>query len=134
MTVITELAAAAQDRSANWQQVSVQELRAGMAIALRFREFHLPWLVLAEPVPVSPGLSMVMIRRIQHGQPAGVPVGISFDPIAVVHRLPRHYGVCSRCGALSPCVDEWVESALLKLVDLNAPPAASSSHEGVVRE
>lgn len=114
MTGISELASAARGSSTGRQPVTVRDLRAGMTIALPFREFHLPWLVLAEPVPASPDTSMIMIQRIRPGSAPGVPVSVKFFQTAVVDRLPRHYGLCSSCGGLSPCIDEWVESTLIE--------------------
>jgi len=113
MTAISELASAARESAAGGRRmVMVRDLRARMTVALPYREFHLPWLVLAEPVPVSPDTSLVMIRRVLGAGAPGVPVGVKFFQTALVDLLPRHYGVCSRCGGLSPCVDEWVESTL----------------------
>lgn len=126
MTGIADLACAMQ-KSSGRQPVLIRDLRAGMVIALPFRELHLPWLVLAEPVPVSPVTMMVMIQRMRPGSAHGVPVGVKFFQTAVVDRLPRHYGLCARCGGLSPCVDEWVESALRDRESATATQAAAAA-------
>ena len=127
MTGIAELASAVRGSSAGRHPVMARDLRAGMTIALPFREFHLPWLVLAEPVPVSSDTSMVMIQRIRPGSAPGVPVSVKFFQTAVVDRLPRHYGLCSRCGGLSPCIDEWVESALIDRESASAAQAVAAA-------
>ena len=55
MTGIAELASSMRGSAAGVRrEVMVRDLKVGMTIALPFREFHLPWLVLAEPVPVTP--------------------------------------------------------------------------------
>jgi len=114
MTGIAELAARWRGGATGGRRpVMVRDLGVGMTIALPFRELHLPWLVLGEPVPVSPRTAMVMLQRIHQNHSPGTPMSIRFYQTAIVDRLPRHYGVCSRCGGLSPCVDEWVESALV---------------------
>lgn len=127
MTAIAELASAVRGSSTGRKPVMARDLRAGMTIALPFREFHLPWLVLAEPVPVSPETAMVMIQRIRPGNAPGVPVSVKFFQTAVVDRLPRHYGLCARCGGLSPCIDEWVESALSDRESASAAQAAAAA-------
>lgn len=127
MTAIAELASAVRRSSTGRKPVMTRDLRAGMMIALPFREFHLPWLVLAEPVPVLPETAMVMIQRIRPGNAPGVPVGVTFFQTAVVDQLPRHYGLCARCGGLSPCIDEWVESALSDRESESAARIASSA-------
>lgn len=126
MTAIAELASAAWSSGSSRRPVMVRDLRVGMAIALPFREFRLPWLVLTEPVPISTNASMVLLRRILHGGVAGAPVGVRFVETAQVDRLPRHFGVCSTCGGLSPCVDGWIESVLVDPFE-NAPESASAA-------
>ncbi len=126
MTAIAELASAVRGSSTGRKRVMTRDLRAGMTIALPFREFHLPWLVLAHPVPVSPKTAMVMIQRIRPGNTPGVPVSVAFFQKAVVDRLPRHYGLCATCGGLSPCIDEWVESALSDRESGSAAQAAAA--------
>lgn len=126
MPVMAVLAATAWGSRGSRRSVLVRDLRAGMAIALPFREFRLPWLVLTEPVPVSTDASMVMLRRLLHGNAAGAPVGVRFVETAQVDRLPRHFGVCSRCGGLSPCVDEWIEATLMDPFD-DEPESASAA-------
>lgn len=114
MTGIAELASSMRSSAAGGRRlVMVRDLQVGMTIALPFREFHLPWLVLAEPVPVTPTTTMVLLQRIRQNHDPGTPMSIRFFQTALVDRLPRHYGVCSNCGGLSPCVDEWVESELV---------------------
>ena len=131
MTGIVELAAAVRTGATGSRRpVLVGDLRVGMTIALPFRERYLPWLVLAEPVPVSPTTAMVMLQRIRQNQAPGTAMSIRFFRRAVVERLPRHYGVCSRCGGLSPCVDEWVESALAGRESASTPPMLTRSPEG----
>lgn len=111
------------------REIMTRDLRAGMTIALPFRDLYLPWAVLAEPVPVSSDESMVMIRRVHQNRSVGVPVGVRLAPTALVDQLPHHYGVCVRCGGLSPCIDEWVESTL---VECEGMPALVSP-EGVAK-
>ena len=133
LSVISELASIARGcgPAGGLRSVPVSDLRAGMMIALPFREFRLPWQVLAEPVPVSLETSMVMLQRVRPPSTVGVPVGVRFLQAALVERLPRHYGVCSRCGGLSPCVDEWVEAALIDLDGLSVATRALTAPEEV---
>ena len=115
----------------------VRDLQVGMTIALPFREFHLPWLVLAEPVPVTPDHDDGHAPADPPDHDPGMPMSIRFFQTAVVDRLPRHYGLCSKCGGLSPCVDEWVEFALVDRESASttdaptpSPKESRSDHSG----
>lgn len=119
MSAIVELAAARRAGSGitGVSRTSPVDLLPGSAVALPWREFWLPWVVVEEAVPTGPGAVLVLMRRIRPvsdhgGATAVVPVGVRFDREELVDVLPRHFGVCARCGGLSPCLDEWVERHL----------------------
>ena len=134
MSGIRELAVAARGGSglSGARAVVVEDLRPGMVVALPFREFWLPWVVLSDPVPVSCGTAWVMLRRIRlRVVGPGVPVGVKFCRTAVVEVMPRHFGVCTACAALSPCVDEWVETTLN---GMESRPLTVLSDRGAVSE
>ncbi len=119
MSAIVELAAARRDGSgiAGVARTAAVDLQPGSVVALPWREFWLPWVVVEEAVPLRPAAVLILMRRIRPAAgldsvAAAVPVGVRFGRGELVDVLPRHFGVCARCGGLAPCVDEWVERHL----------------------
>lgn len=74
------------------------DLRPDSVVALPWREFWLPWVVVEEAVPLGSAEVLILMCRIR--PPAGlgaataaVPVGVRFGRGEVVDVLPRHFGV-----------------------------------------
>ena len=100
MSAIVELAAARRAGSGitGVSRMSPVDLFPGSVVALPWREFWLPWVVVEEAVPIGPGAVLVLMRRIRpvsdhDGGTAVVPVGVRFDRGELVDVLPRHFGV-----------------------------------------
>lgn len=128
MSAIVELVTARRDGSGitGVERTAAVALHPGSVVALPWREFWLPWVVVEEAVPLGPAAVLVLMRRIRPaadlgGGTAVAAVGVRFGRAELVDVLPRHFGVCIRCGGLAPCVDEWVERHL---------PAAAASGPG----
>lgn len=98
----------AQPASA-WE-IGVLELEVGMVVALPCREKWLPWEVVGHAARFGElPLARLPLRRT--GTP-GSALQRLFGTQETVLVVPRHHGVCVRCGGLAPCADELVEREL----------------------
>lgn len=98
MSAIAALAAR-QDGSgiAGVARTAAVDLHPDSVVALPWREFWLPWVVVEEAVPLGSADVLILMRRIRPpadvGAVAAVPVGVRFGRGEVVDVLPRHFGL-----------------------------------------
>lgn len=91
------------------------DLQVEDVIAVPCRERWFPWRVLRAPLRLA-ATPLVRVPLVRTG--GGWPwVARLFEADEELIVLPRHHGVCARCGGLAPCADELIESDLHRLVE-----------------
>lgn len=96
MSAIVELAAARRDGSGitGVERKAAVALRPGSVVALPWREFWLPWVVVEEAVPLGPAAVLVLMRRIRPAADLGggiavAAVGVRFGRAELVDVLSQ---------------------------------------------
>jgi hypothetical protein len=92
------------------EEVWVFALEVGTVVALPCREKWLAWQVVGQAVRFGE-LPLVRLPLRRTGAP-GSAMQRLFSTRETVLVVPRHHGVCVRCGGLAPCADELVEREL----------------------
>lgn len=91
-------------------EVAALALEIGTVVALPCREKWLPWQVVGPAVRFGE-LPLVRLPLRRTGVPWSTMQRL-FGTRETVLVVPRHHGVCVRCGGLAPCADEFVEREL----------------------